>query len=248
MINKLSVSIITVTYNSAETIKRTIESVLAQTVSPYEYILVDGKSTDDTLAIVEGYREAFEEKGIVLRIISEKDNGIYDAMNKGIGMASGDIIGMINSDDWYEPCAVETVVKTYTDEPFDMFYADLRMHMPSGGTFVKKAKYRRYATSRDWNHPTTFITGEIYKRYKYRNKTIHDDYDLVLRLRKAGAKTVVRNVVIADFTMNGTSHERSLKKALERVGIKYGIYRDNGYSPLYFFECFIVEMAKLIVG
>ena len=83
---------------------------------------------------------------------------------------------------------------------------------------------------------------------RYRNETIHDDYDLVLRLKKAGARIVVRNVVIADFTMNGTSHERNLKKAMERVGIKYGIYRDNGYSRLYFFECFMVEMAKLIVG
>ena len=248
MTNNISVSIITVTYNSAATLTRTVESVLAQTMSPLEYIIVDGMSKDDTLDIAEGYRQAFEERGIGYRIVSEPDEGIYDAMNKGIGMASGDIIGMINSDDWYEPCAVETVVKTYTEEPFDMFYADLLMHMPSGGTFVKKARYRRYATSRDWNHPTTFITGDIYKKYKYRNETIHDDYDLVLRLRKAGAKTVVRNVVIADFTMNGTSHERNLKKALKRVKIKYGIYRDNGYSPLYFFECFMVEMAKLIIG
>ena len=209
MINNISVSIITVTYNSAATLSRTMESVLEQSVSPLEYIIVDGKSTDNTLETAEGYRRGFEEKGILLRIISEPDKGIYDAM---------------------------------------MFYADLKMHMPSGGTFIKKARYRRYATSRDWNHPTTCITREMYKKYKYRNETIHDDYDLILRLRKAGAKTVVRNVVIADFTMNGTSHERSLKKAFERVRIKYGIYRDNGYSPLYFFECFLVEMAKLIVG
>ena len=248
MINNISVSIITVTYNSAATLSRTMESVLAQSVSPFEYIIVDGKSTDNTLETAEGYRRRFEEKGIGLKIISEPDKGIYDAMNKGIGMATGDLIGMINSDDWYEPCAIETVLKTYAEEPFDMFYADLKMHMPSGRTFVKKARYRKYATSRDWNHPTTFISKEMYKKYKYRNETIHDDYDLVLRLRKAGAKTVIRNVVTADFTMNGTSHERSLKKAFERVRIKYGIYRDNGYSPLYFFECFLVEMAKLIAG
>lgn len=248
MINNPSVSIITVTYNSQETLKRTIDSVLAQTVSPLEYIIVDGESTDKTLKIAEGFKESFEKKGIRYLIVSEPDDGIYDAMNKGIGLASGDIIGMINSDDWYEDCAVETVVNTYKEEPFDIFYADLRMHMPSGGTFIKKSRNRRYATSRDWNHPTTFITGEMYKKYKYRNETIHDDYDLILRLKKAGARTVVKNVVIADFTMNGTSHERSLKNALERVRIKYGIYRDNGYSPLYFLECLLVELAKLIVG
>lgn len=248
MISEPSVSIITVTYNSEATLKRTIESVLTQTMSPREYIIVDGCSTDGTLSIAESFREDFDEKGIGYSVISEPDNGIYDAMNKGIRLAMGDIIGMINSDDWYEPCAVETVVSSYRDEPFDLFYADLKMHMPGGGTFIKHSRYRRYATSRDWNHPTTFITKEMYDRYNYRNDTIHDDYDLILRLRKAGARVVVKNKVIANFTMNGMSHERNLKKAMERVGIKYGIYRDNGYSPLYFFECFIVEAAKLIIG
>ncbi len=248
MINSTSVSIITVTYNSEATLERTIGSVLSQTLKPFEYIIVDGCSTDDTLQIAEGYRKAFEDKGIRYTVISEPDNGIYDAMNKGIGMASGDIIGMINSDDWYEPCAVKTVTEAYEEEHFDMFYADLKMHLPSGATFIKKARYRRYATSRDWNHPTTFISRKMYDKFRYRNETIHDDYDLVLRLRKAGAKVTVRNTVLADFTMNGTSHERSLKKTMERVKIKYGIYRDNGYSPLYFFECFLVEAAKFIVG
>ena len=248
MINNPSVSIITVTYNSEATLARTIGSVLNQEVAPYEYIIIDGCSGDKTLKIAESFKEAFKEKGIKYIIVSEPDEGIYDAMNKGIGMAGGDLIGMINSDDWYEPCAVKTVLETFKEEPFDMFYADLLMHMPSGSTFVKKARYRKYATSRDWNHPTTFIRKSMYERFKYRNETIHDDYDLVLRLRKAGAKTVVRNVVIADFTMNGTSHERSFRAAMSRVKIKYGIYRDNGYSPFYFVECFMVEMAKLIVG
>ncbi len=248
MTNNTSVSIITVTYNSGATLKRTIESVLAQEVLPREYIIVDGCSGDDTLKIAEGYRKAFEEKGISYTIVSEPDEGIYDAMNKGISMAVGDIIGMINSDDWYEPCAVRVVTETYKEEPFDLFYANLRMHMPSGACFIKKARYRRYATSRDWNHPTTFIRRSMYERFKYKNETIHDDYDLILRLRKAGAVTVVKNTVIADFTMNGTSHERSFKAAMSRVRIKYKIYRDNGYSPFYFMECFLVEMAKLIVG
>ncbi|MBR5767003.1 MAG: glycosyltransferase [Lachnospiraceae bacterium] len=242
------VSLITVAYNSEATIGRTIESVLAQTVSPKEHIIIDGASKDSTVSVAEGYREAFEKKGISYIIVSEPDNGIYDAMNKGIGRATGDIIGMINSDDWYEPCAVETVLNAYAKEEFDMFYADLRMHMPNGRTFIKHSRNRKYATSRDWNHPTTFITKAMYDKYKYRNETIHDDYDLILRLKKAGARIVVKNVVIADFTMNGTSHEKSLKKAMERVRIKYGIYRDNGYSPLYFPECFIVEMAKLLIG
>ena len=248
MISDPSVSIITVSYNSGDTIARTIESVLAQSVPPAEYLIIDGASTDNTLKTAESYRKSFEDKGIIFRVHSEPDEGIYDAMNKGIAMASGDIIGMINSDDWYEPCAVETVVSAYREAPFDLFYADLKMHMPSGGTFIKHSRNRRYATSRDWNHPTTFITSEMYGSYRYRNETIHDDYDLILRLKKAGARITVKNVVIADFTMNGTSHERSIKKAVERAGIKYRIYRDNGYSRFYFLECFFVETAKFIIG
>ncbi|MCR4738631.1 MAG: glycosyltransferase [Lachnospiraceae bacterium] len=242
------VSLITVTFNSEKTLERTIRSVLQQTVKPYEYILVDGLSKDDTLKIIRDYKDRFESEGIRYRYISEKDEGIYDAMNKGIGMAEGDIIGIINSDDWYENIAVETVIKDYERYHFDLFYADLKMHLPNGMTFIKHSRNRKYRTSRDWNHPTTFITAEVYKRYRYRNLTLHDDYDLILRLFRAGVKTVVDNTVIANFTMNGKSHERDIKKALERCRIKYGIYRDNGYSPLYFFECFTVEFLKLIIG
>ncbi|MBR6486346.1 MAG: glycosyltransferase, partial [Lachnospiraceae bacterium] len=139
------VSLITVAYNSEATIGRTIESVLAQTVPPKEYLIIDGASKDSTVSVAEGYREAFEKKGISYTIVSEPDNGIYDAMNKGIKRAAGDIIGMINSDDWYEPCAVETVLSTYAKEEFDLFYADLRMHMPNGRTFIKHSRNRKYA-------------------------------------------------------------------------------------------------------
>ncbi len=244
----IPISIITVTFNSEKTLNKAMDSVLNQSCKPLEYIIVDGESTDRTLDIVNEYKPLFTKKGIELKVISEKDDGIYDAMNKGISLARGEVIGMINSDDWYEEDALKVVTDAYEKEGFDLFYADLRMHMTDGKTFVKKARNRKYATSRDWNHPTTFITAEIYKKYKYRNDTIHDDYDLILRLKKAGVKTVVVNKVIADFTMNGTSHERNLGKTLERIGIKYRIYRNNGYSVLYFFECFLVEIGKLLIG
>lgn len=248
MNKKPNISIITVTYNSEKTLSVAIESVLNQSFAPYEYIIVDGLSKDRTVEIAHSYDEAFSQKGIIYRIISEKDNGIYDAMNKGIGMAQGDIVGMINSDDYYEDCALETVAKAYEEQEFDLFYADLNMIKPDGSSFVKHSKNRKYATSRDWNHPTTFITRDIYKKYSYRTDTIHDDYDLILRLKKDNVRITVVNKVIANFVMNGVSHDRSLKKAIERMKIKYGIYRRNGYSPLYFFECFLVEVGKLIIG
>lgn len=242
------ISIITVCYNSAETIARTIESVLEQTYPAFEYIIEDGLSTDATLDIAESYRQAFSDKGIKYTIVSRKDEGIYDAMNKGIALATGDIIGLINSDDWYEKDALEAVAQCYESTGFGLFYADLRMMLPGGGSFIKKARNRKYQTSRDWNHPTTFITRELYGKYKYRNETLHDDYDLILRLRRAGVHTETVNRVIANFRMNGVSHQRNVRKALERCAVKYRIYRENGYSPLYFFECFGVELAKLIIG
>jgi len=242
-----TVSIITVTYNSAATVRDTIESVLRQTYAPKEYIVIDGASKDETLTIVQGYEIKFIEKGITYKVISEKDNGIYDAMNKGIRLATGEIIGLINSDDWYEDIAIEKMIAVYDRSRFDLFFADLRMHLPSGKTFVKRARNRRYATSRDWNHPTTFITKEMYLKYEYRCDTIHDDYDLILRLKKKNVKTEVLNEVLANFRMNGTSHEKNIKKALERIKVKYHIYKNNGYSPLYIIECIVTEVAKLIV-
>ncbi len=243
-----TISIITVTRNSEETLKKTIESVLNQTLSPKEYLIIDGNSSDGTVALAECFHEPFAEKGITYRIYSEPDAGIYDAMNKGIKLASGEIIGMINSNDWYEPEALQAVADVYMKKGFDLFFADLRMHLPNGGTFIKPARNRSYATSRDWNHPTTFITKQIYEKYPYKTETIHDDYDLILRLKRAGVHIETLNRVLADFCMNGTSHERSVKKAWQRVIIKYRIYRNNGYSPLYFLECLAVEAAKLIVG
>lgn len=248
MSGRPGISIITVTMNSEATLADTLKSVLAQTYAPKEYLIIDGGSSDTTLHLAESFRSAFEEKQIAFTITSEADEGIYDAMNKGIKAASGEIIGIINSDDWYEKDALETAAEVYRTRGFDLFYADLRMHLPDGKTFVKHARNRAYATSRDWNHPTTFITKKIYEQYRYRNQTMHDDYDLILRLKKAGVHIEVKNQVLANFRMNGMSHERSIKKAWQRVRIKYSIYRNNGYSPFYFFECAAVEAAKLIVG
>ncbi len=94
----MKISIITVTYNSSKTLKDTLESVLKQTYKNYEHIIVDGLSKDNTMQIVKEYEEKYNGK---LRYISEEDSGLYDAMNKGIKMAAGDIIGILNSDDIY---------------------------------------------------------------------------------------------------------------------------------------------------
>lgn len=244
----ITISVITVTYDSAATVADTVRSVLDQEYPPLEYIVIDGGSTDDTLSIVGSFAGEFSRKGIKLLVVSEPDEGMYDAMNKGIKKASGDIIGIINSDDWYEPEALSVVAREYEKEPFDLFYADLRMIFPDGRTFVKHSKNRKYSTSRDWNHPTTFITKNIYDRYQYRTDNMHDDYDLILRIKKDGAKIRVVNTVLANFRMNGRSHSRSLKTALDSIRVKYDIYRRNGYSRIYIIETMLEEFGKLIIG
>lgn len=243
------VSIVTVSFNSETTIRDTIESVLNQNYDRIEYIIVDGCSTDNTVSIAHEYDDRFEEKGYIYRIISEKDNGIYDAMNKGIKLAQGGIIGIINSDDWYEQDAILNAVNTYKQTSYNMFYGDIRIIKKDGTSFVKHSKMDKFPTSRHWNHPTTFITKMTYDELGlYRNEGIHDDFDLILRIRKAGKKIVVRNVVMANFRLGGTSNDKSWTKCKERCNDRYRCYRNNGYSRLYILECVAIEAVKYVLG
>lgn len=243
------VSIITVCYNSAQTVRTAIESVLNQTYPNIEYTIVDGLSTDDTVEIAQSYEEAFRQKGYTFRIVSEKDSGIYDAMNKGIRMASGELVGMINSDDWYEPIAVETAVAAYQEESYDLFYADINLVRSNGTVMVKKSRLDRFPSSRHWNHPTTFITKKAYDEVGlYRCETVYDDFDLILRMRRAGKKVAIKNVVLANFRTGGISNTKSIKKCIGRIKMRYQYYRNNGYSPLYIVECVAMEVAKLILS
>ena len=109
----IKVSIITICRNSAQDISKTLRSVLNQSYDNIEYIIVDGKSEDRTMEIIESYKKAFQEKGYTYRIISESDNGIYDAMYQGIDVCTGNLVGLINSGDWYESKAVSRVVEVY---------------------------------------------------------------------------------------------------------------------------------------
>lgn len=243
----MSISIVTVAYNSGQTISKTIESVLNQTLLPFEYIIVDGASKDDTVLVAEKYRDEFEKRGVIYRIISEPDHGIYDAMNKGIANSKGDIVGMINSNDWYEKNALSVVAQTFLKEPFDLFYADLRIIKPSGN-FIKKAKLDRFPTTRHWNHPTTFVKRTVYNQIQYRLDSVYDDWDLILRLRKNNCKITVCNQVLANFTFGGESNEKNVKKAWKRFKDRYMIYRRNGYSRIYIIECALMETVKFILA
>lgn len=245
----MKVSVVTIAFNSESVIARTIESVLAQTVSDIEYWIIDGASKDRTVEIAESYRMAFEAKGVEYHIQSEPDTGIYNAMNKGIRLATGDIIGMINSGDWYEPDTIENVIKAYTEQGFDLMYANIRMHRMDGSTFVKKGRLRRFETSRDWNHPTTFVKAKVYKDNPFRELGIHDDYGFFLQVKKQGKKIIVLDQVLANFEMGGASNRKSLRAAGKRIMDRYRYcYRINGYSRWYFVECVVMEAAKMVMG
>lgn len=243
------VSITTTTYNSEKTLDRTIESVLNQTYENIEYIILDGLSKDRTLQIAEGYREKFEQKGIPYRIISESDQGMYDALNKGNWIASGKIIGNINSDDWYEVDAVEKVVKKYKETQFDFMYGGVRIIFPYGRFMMKKPKKMAYiVTSRHWNHPAQFATRELYLKEPYKLESMYDDFDLFLRVMRKGYHIETLNETLANFTLGGVSHRRTVRDAMARGKMKYRIYRNNGYGRIYVLECFCVETLKLVLG
>lgn len=121
----MKISVITVSFNSEHTISDTIESVLNQTYNDIEYIIVDGSSSDNTMQIIKEYESKFEMSGKKLKWISEKDNGIYDAMNKGIKLSSGEVIGLLNSDDYYiDSLAVEDIAKSFYKEQCDCLYGN----------------------------------------------------------------------------------------------------------------------------
>lgn len=248
----MKVSIITIAYNSENGIGPTIESVLRQKQGKdlqIEYWIIDGNSSDATVKAAESYRRALEEQGILFHVLSEPDEGIYDAMNKGIRLAGGDIIGILNSGDTYEPEAADTAAETFRREKCDLMFANIRMHRRDGSSFVKRARQRRFQTSRDWNHPTTFVRAELYKEYPFRKLGIHDDYGFYLQMRKQERRIVTVDKVLANFYMGGASNRKNIKEALKRISDRYRYcYRINGYSRWYLIECIAIEAAKFLLG
>lgn len=212
----IKISIITPCLNSEKTIRDTIESVLKQTYENIEYIIVDGASSDGTISIIEEYIPLFHGR---MRYVSEKDNGIYDAMNKGIMQASGDVIGIINSDDWYEQDAVEQAEKCFEGTDADVVYGEMWL--------VDQNGERAYHTwhSRFPPHPSTFVKKKIYQQYGmfetgYR---IAADRDLLLRFMTAGIHFEHIDAIFANFRKTGISNTKILECAEEtyEIDLKY---------------------------
>lgn len=196
------VSIITVCFNGAQTIMQTIDSVLRQSYSNIEYLIIDGQSTDGTLDIIKEYEPLFEGR---MRWVSEKDEGIYDAMNKGICMASGELIGVINSDDYYEEHAVETMVNAMTEEKYQILYGAVRSWKNGKEESVALLSHE-FLRERMIGHPACFVTKSVYEDFGvYDTKyTSVADYDFMLRMyENKKVKFYPVNHVIANFRAGG---------------------------------------------
>ena len=206
----MKISIITVCFNSSKTIARTIESVLAQKDICLEYLIIDGASKDNTISIAESFRQEFEEKGTSLIIKSEPDKGIYDAMNKGVQFASGDIIGILNSDDYYAATDVlSTVVKGFEETKTETLYGNL--------LYVKHGKPFRYWRSGKFHsfrfgwmppHPSFFVKKSIYEKFgAFRlDCGTAADYELMLRfLEKNNVSTQWIDKILIYMEAGGAS-------------------------------------------
>jgi glycosyltransferase involved in cell wall biosynthesis len=181
----MKVSIITVCFNIADTIEDTIRSVLSQDYQDIEYIVVDGGSTDGTLDVVGRYKNS------IANVISEPDNGIYDAMNKGLSSSTGDIVATLNGDDVYAgKTTVSRMAEFIRQNDLDAAYGDLVYFDRNDSGHVKRywrpGPYRKGAFRRGWviPHPTFFCRKEIYEKFGYFNDTLQiaADFELMLRL------------------------------------------------------------------
>lgn len=209
------ISIITVVYNGAKTLEQTIQSVINQTYTNIEYIIIDGGSTDGTLDIIKKY-----EKHIAYWI-SEKDKGLYDAMNKGIKHAKGEIIGIINSDDWYETNAVELIVNAYLANPTKtIFHADRYDIDEKGNKSIRKFhpsafKFKYYGMT--YNHPSMFITKTEYNKHIYSIELrALSDYQFVLEAYLRDNNTFYYiNQPIVNYRLDGISGQLTWQQKLK---------------------------------
>ena len=220
----IKVSIVTVCYNSEKTIERTIKSVLNQTYKNIEYIIIDGASTDKTLEIVDRYIDLFNGR---LKVISEKDDGIYYAMNKGIKIATGKLIGIINSDDWYENNAVKDIITAYKDchdNPFSVYYG--KTSYISNGKVIKIEQSSHERLEYEMiSHPSSFVTAAAYHELEVFNTDYPcvADYDLMLRYYRSGKVSFIQvDSHIANFTIGGMSSTGKAYIDLLKLKMNYG--------------------------
>jgi len=231
----MKISIITITYNSAATLEDTIKSVVMQDYPNVEYLIIDGKSKDATLTIVDKYKDK------ITKVVSERDKGLYDALNKGIKHATGDIIGMLHSDDIYaHPQVLSNIVKKFQESPnTDGVYADLVFVNRNDTNKVMRTwesgTYQEGDFLKGWMppHPTFFVKKEVYEKFGGFNTELKlsADYELMLRLiHKNQIKMGYLNEVIVKMRMGGVSNVSFFVKLKANIEDKMA-WKLNGMKP-----------------
>jgi glycosyltransferase involved in cell wall biosynthesis len=222
------VTVITVAFNSANTIERTMDSIAAQTYPCIEYLVVDGGSTDGTVTILNTRREDMDAW------ISEPDRGISDAFNKGIAMAGGEYIALVNSDDWLESSHVATAVEALQRTGADFVYGDLVLHPSNSQSAYMLAGDRDYVdhlphTMPQINHPSVVCRRTVYERYGLFDTTLTAAMDFEWLVR--GHQQHIVGVYVPDMrshmSMEGVSHRNFMRglKEVRDVSIRYGYPR-----------------------
>lgn len=244
----MKVSIITITYNSQLTLIDTIDSVLKQTYKNIEYIIVDGASTDDTISIIKSYN------GKISKFVSEKDDGLYDALNKGIQLATGDIVGILHSDDFYtNEFVIENIVKIIAENNADAAYADLYYIDKSDTSKIfrkwKSGNYKHGMFLKGWMppHPTFFVKREYYQRYGKFNLQLKSaaDYELMLRfIHKHKIKLAYFPEFIIKMRIGGKSNV-SLKNRIRANNEDKKAWKINGLKP-HFYTLYAKPLRKII--
>jgi glycosyltransferase involved in cell wall biosynthesis len=232
----MTVSIITATYNSESTIKDTLTSIESQSYPNIEHLIIDGCSTDKTLQLVQEFNH-------VCQLVSERDKGIYDAMNKGISLAKGDIIGILNSDDFYpDENVIVDVVNHFKETNCEALYADLIYVDPDNKNRVirkwKSGEFNRQNFLIGWMppHPTFFVKKEVYDRFGNFDIRLKSaaDYELLLRfLYKEKITTSYLPRVLVHMRSGGMSN-RSLKNRLKAHLEDYRAWSFNSIKPRWY--------------
>lgn len=237
--NNLKISIITVSYNSAKYIEATIQSVLSQDYDNVEYIIIDGGSTDGTVDIIEKYADK------LAYWVSEPDSGIYDAMNKGISQATGDIVGIINSDDYYFPGAFELVAEAFNNKNLNqyIFWGDVEYELLGRikGWRPKNLKRGAFAP-----HPSMFCPRMIYNRIGMYDTTFRllGDYDFMYRaIHKYQLKPIYIPELVAFFREGGLADNNIVTCLRDELKVKLRY----GQSPLIAIPLFWLKIIKYSV-
>lgn len=207
------ISVITISYNSEKTIEKTIQSVIQQDYENLEYIIIDGKSKDGTVDVIKKY----EDK--IAYWVSEKDNGISDAFNKGIAAATGEIIGIVNSDDQYLPGALKAIADCY-DPKVDVYRGAILIHDDIKNieyTYQPSMKFGMLPIKVNICHLPTFITKKAYEKYGNYSTDfkLAMDLDLLRRFYRAGARFKKVDMVLGRFNVGGVSTQAGIERAFD---------------------------------